>query len=104
MKSFERAIANNKPEIILVEMGSNDICTNESMTSLSLKLHAMFIQWFEKYPHIRLISWVRVTYRHKIWRKWTMKSVETYNTDVDVFNSAMIKLIKKDKRLQHHKH
>ena len=104
LKSFERAIANNKPEIILIDMGSNDVCTNESMTSLSLKLHAIMLQWLEKYPHIKLISWARVAYRHKVWRKWTSKSIEQYNIDVDVFNTAMIRLIKKDIRLQHHKH
>ena len=104
LRTFQKAIRINNPETILVEMGGNDLCTLESTESLTTKLIMHFKEWLDNYPAVKHVQWARVTYRHKLEKRWTNKKVIDYNKDVDRFNRSMVEEIKKDPRLGHWKH
>ena len=101
LKRFNRAIRINQPHIILLDIGSNDVCTREQNNSLTNKLILQMKGWMEDYPSVKMVQWVRITYRHKIHRRWSHKSVDDYNEDVDDFNRRMVDKITPVKGLGH---
>ena len=104
LKRFDKAIRINQPHIILLDMGTNDVCSEESNSSLTNKLLIQIKGWTENYPSVQMVQWVKLTYRHKLDRKWSRKSVKKYNKDVDDFNRMMVDKIRAEKKLGHWKH
>ena len=48
-------------------------------------------EWLISTP-VQQVQWAKVTYRWKVERRWTTKTVDQYNTGVDVFNKIMTRL------------
>ena len=95
---FKKFILREEPAILVVDIGSNDIASsNEDVHSLVLRLVTQMNTWLENFQSVKLIALCNITHKTKI--KWSPKTVESFNKDVDNYNAILAWELRSHKRL-----
>lgn len=99
----EDAIIRHQPKVLIIDVGINDVGDHrkppENMAS-ELVRHAEII--LEGFTGIEIIVLCYVLHRDRITR--SIKTVETYNKDVDIFNKQLLCCSRKNLKILRWKH
>jgi hypothetical protein len=89
LSDLQHHIKDLRPDILLLECGSNDLCSDIKMTDLALQIHAVCFDSYENHG-VRHIVWCKVLHRTL---HTGHKSLQQYTADVIHFNDLMCSLI-----------
>lgn len=95
LNDWNEDLSDLSPDAIVVDIGTNDICDQTEISILVEDLKTTFNHWLTTIESIQCIVLCDVLHRTKIRRKWSKKSIDVYNADVDEFNKQCLEMIHK---------
>jgi len=76
-------------DAIVIDIGSNDICTPINVTSMVNTLRGVVEHWLDTYGNIKVAVICKQLYRNALDPKYSNKTLDQYNRDVDKFNGRL---------------
>lgn len=97
---FVKCVRRHFPEVVLLDIGQNDLCWNSCKPEeLAQKLYLEIQLMFESLECLKLVTVCQVL---KKWEKYNMKGdkkIQQLNDDIDVFNYEFFQLSRRDRRV-----
>ena len=100
--NLEWFITSIKPNAVVLEMGSNDLCGPRELEDIATDLVARCVDILANHDEVQALIWCHVIRRNKLYSDHKDKS--QYNKDVPTFNRLVVEKIKPIARLHHWKH
>ena len=92
-------IDNNAPDTAVIEIGSNDLCGPDSVTTIARSITSQSQATLRRSPWLKCMMWCHVTERLEV--DSAFKDLDQYNKDVKLLNTEMTERIKHIPRMSY---